>query len=45
MIALILKIVALILFIFATFGIPLLGINLIPLGLACWVGSGLTRGR
>lgn len=45
MISLVLRVIALILFIIAAAGIPLGGFALIPIGLACWVGSTLTGGK
>jgi len=44
-ISLVLRVIALIAFVIDALGIPLGNIALIPVGLACWVGSSLTGGK
>jgi len=45
MFSLVLRVIACICFVLAAVGVPVLGIALVPVGLACWVGSTLTGGR
>jgi hypothetical protein len=40
-ISVVLRVLALICFVLATLGVPLGPVALVPLGLACWVGSTL----